>query len=100
MEISKDKYLILSVICSLILIGLSFFDFFETNNENLKIGIISEVKETANGYVFEFTDDSNETYSCFFRERPESGSVYEIEGPFKDGKTMVFVEHLKKCQTS
>ena len=100
MVVSKDKYLLLSVVCSLILIGFSFFDFFETNDEDLKVGIVIDVKKTANGYVFEFIDDSNETYLCFFRERPEIGLVYEIEGSFVDSNSMVFIEQLKKCQTS
>ena len=100
MAVSKDKYLLLSVVCSLILIGFSFFDFFETDDEDLKVGIVTDVKKTANGYVFDFIDDSNETYSCFFKERPEIGSVYEIEGSFVDSNSMVFIEQLKKCQTS
>ena len=43
MVVSKDKYLLLSVVCSLILIGFSFFDFFETDDEDLKVGIVTDV---------------------------------------------------------
>lgn len=100
MKISKDKYLLLSIVCSLILISFSFIDYFDQNDKDLKVGIVLNVKETTNGFVFEFVDDSNNTYSCFFRERPDIDSVYEIKGPFSSNKSMVFIESLKKCQTS
>ena len=100
MAVSKDKYLILSLICTFLIIILSFIDFSETDENDLKIGMVIQVKETANGFVFDIVDETNTTYSCFFRERPETGSLYELEGPFSDSDTMVFIKYLKKCQTS
>ena len=100
MTVSKDKYLIVSLICSLILISFSFFDCFDMNNDNVKIGIVSEVRETGNGFVFQFIDDSNITYSCFWKEKPEVHSIYEIKASFSDSKSMIFIDSIKKCQTS
>ena len=100
MEISRDKYLILSVICSLILIGISFVDFFDHDDDDIKFGIVVSVRETTSGYVFEIVDDSNTVYSCFFKEKPEINSVYEMKGIFDGTDSMVFIESLKKCQTS
>ena len=85
MVVSKDKYLLLSVVCSLILIGFSFFDVFETDDENLKVGIVTDVKKTANGYVntgdvyVTYTNIANQLYLPILTQRRVADLISELD---------------------
>lgn len=99
MSILKDKYFLMSLFCVFVLILFSFFDI-EDKNDDPMIGIITDIKETQNGFVFDLIDADGDIIHCFSKERFRSDSVYEIKGRYSDDRTMFFIESFSMCQTS
>lgn len=93
-HILKDRYFILCAMAALILLNSTFF--VTADDQNGMMGIVSEVDESENGFVFVFDDSSGKRVRCFTRDRPEKGAVYEISGDWSDDKTMLFIGSMKK----
>lgn len=98
MNILKDKYFLMSVFCVAILITFSFLDIEEKDDDS-KVGFVSDIRETQNGFVFEFIDSDGNMMKCFSKERFRLNLVYEIKGRYSDDGSMFFIESFSMCQT-
>lgn len=94
LRILNDKYFILCIATAFIILSSTFF--VAADDPRSMIGMVSEVDESENGFVFVFDDSSGERVRCFTRDRPEKGAAYEISGDWSDDGTMVFVGSMKK----
>ncbi len=98
MDGKRDKYLLIAVLCSVVLIIFSFVPSDE-DDEDCMTGIVSNVKESSNGYIFDFMDENGDQIRCFSKQILNSDSVYEISGSFSDDKTIFFISSFSLCQT-
>ncbi len=86
----KDKYFLLCLSVAFIIV---FSSFFIQDQDDGRIGVVSDVKESSSGYTFDFEDESS-SFRCFAKEKPVNGSVYTIKGNFSDDGTMFFVSSM------
>ena len=90
-DILKDKYLLLCLTVSIVLIASSVV---KENDVDGMIGTISDISETPNGFVF-YLDTSNGTsQKCFCKEHPNVDSVYLINGKMSDDGTILFISSM------
>lgn len=89
----KDKYFLLCLAAAFILLCSSFDNDMTDTKE---IGIVYEITESKNGFVFCFENTDGEKMRCFSRSEPEEGSVYEISGNWSDDGTMFFTDFMTK----
>ncbi len=94
----RDKYLLVALICSFVLIASSFIPF-NSENENTIIGFVSDTKESDSGYVSIFVEENGTHLRCFSKSKMETNTIYEISGSYSDDKTIFFVSSFTLCQT-
>lgn len=94
----RNKYLLITLFCSVVLILFSFIPW-DSDSDEVIVGYVSDLSETNNGYVFTFTEDNGELIHCFSKTRFELYQIYEISGSFSNDKSILFVTSFTLCQT-
>ncbi len=94
----RNKYLLITLFCSVVLILFSFIPW-DSDSDEVIVGYVSDLSETNNGYVFTFTEDNGELIHCFSKTRFELYQIYEISGSFSNDKSIFFVTSFTLCQT-
>ncbi|UAL07749.1 MAG: hypothetical protein KRP56_00320 [Candidatus Methanogranum gryphiswaldense] len=97
-EIIKDKYFLMCISISLIIM-LSLFvvsnekEQIKIENENI-YGIVYDINKSSNGYTFQFQKTDCLIIKCYYKYEPDVGS-YEIDGKFSDDGSIFFVSSMK-----
>ncbi len=93
MTIVKDKYFIICV--STVLISVLIWSTFnaEDENEDLK-GIIFDIRESENGFIFMLESSQGTHQKCFFFEEPEELMAYSISGYLSEDGNIFFVKKM------
>ena len=89
--ILKDKYFILCLVVSIVLVATSIVKDSDVNG---MIGTVSDVSESSNGFVFYFDTSEGTTQKCFCRERPDVRHVYLVDGKLSDDGTILFISSM------
>jgi len=98
MDELKNKYLLISLICSIILIGSSFIPL-NSESDEIIIGFVSEITETNNGYVMNFIEVDGNNIHCFSKTKFELYQIYEISGSYSNDNSIFFISSFVLCQT-
>lgn len=94
MSILRDRYFLLCAAAAFILISSSFF--WDSGDDNSgEAGIVRDVRESENGYVFSLEDCGGEEICCFSKTEPEEGGAYSVKGSWSDDGTMLFVSSME-----
>lgn len=90
-----DKYFLLccSIILIIIIIFISESEVIE--DEDDLIGIIYNISETKNGYIFEFEDSQGKIMKCYYDENPLENKPYKIKGSFSEDGDIFFLDSMK-----
>jgi hypothetical protein len=94
MRILRDKYFLLCAAAAFILISSSFFWDSEDGGSG-EAGIVRDVNESENGYVFSLEDCNGEEIRCFSKTEPVEGEAYSVKGSWSDDGTMLFVSSME-----
>lgn len=94
MSVLRDKYFLLCAAAAFILIASSFF-WDSEDDGNGEAGIVRDVRESENGYVFSLEGPDGEEFRCFSKTEPEEGFAYSVEGSWSDDGTMLFVSSME-----
>ncbi|HKM08932.1 MAG TPA: hypothetical protein VJX93_00350 [Candidatus Methanomethylophilaceae archaeon] len=94
MSIFKDKYFIISISAVLIFTLLWTFDEDIEKSDDI-LGIVYDVNESKNGFVFNFDLTNGKTQKCFFIEEPVEFGMYFVSGNFSDDGNIFFIEKMK-----
>lgn len=89
--ILKDKYFLFCLLVSVIVIVSVNLN---GSVEEGYVGIVTDVNESANGFVFILNDTDGNRIKCFCREEPETDAVYLIKGDFSDDNTILFISSM------
>ncbi len=93
MTIVKDKYFIICV--SAVLISTLLWSSLNAENENEEIkGIVFDVRESENGFVFSLESSQGIYQKCFFFEEPEELMAYSISGRLSEDGNIFFVKKM------
>ncbi len=88
-----NRYIVLGF--SLVLILGSFVVLFDPDSVSYDYtGIVSDVKESTNGYVFQMHTSDHEDIRCFSYEKPKELGYYAISGEMSDDGNIFFVSYL------
>jgi hypothetical protein len=96
--IAKDKYFLMCISVSLIII-ISLFvipdekEQITIENENI-YGIVYDINKSSNGYTFQFQKTDCLIIKCYYKYEPDV-SLYEINGKFSDDGSIFFVSSMK-----
>lgn len=98
----NDKFLLLCIIASIILVTFSFSysesDNFE--NEDYLIGVSNNVMKKSTGYVFDIVSIDNDVVHCFSKNKIEKNCIYKVKGNYSSDNSMFFISELCMCQTN
>lgn len=93
MSVFKDKYFIICI--SAVLIFTLLWTFDENIDESdVSRGIVYDVNESKNGFVFSFEMTDGETQRCFFSEEPMEFGFYSLSGDLSDDGNILFIEKM------
>lgn len=96
--ITKDKYFLVCISISLIIIASLFVvpnENKQTTMENENIcGIVYDINKSSKGYTFQFQKTDFSIIKCYYKYEPEVSS-YEINGKFSDDGSIFFVSSMK-----
>ena len=90
---SAHRYAALGMAVVLVALTLVLFSDESMQEDPDMTGIVSDVKEGANGYTFTLNTYDGST-RCFFRERPADLSYCGVSGTFSDDGSILFVDRL------
>ena len=89
-----SRYTVLGV--SVLLIAGVFLFFSDTDNIGYDhTGIVSDVRESTNGYTFHLHDSDRNDIRCFSYEEPVEMGYYAVSGEFSDDGNIFFVSTLR-----
>ncbi len=94
-RILKDKYFLLCLAVAFIILSSSLFSDGGGSSDRT-VGVVYDIRETENGFVFDLYDSDGKTMKCFSRNGPEEGGVYEVGGTESDDGTMFFTNSMVK----
>ena len=95
---SAHRYAALGMAVVLVVLTLVLFSD-ESMQEDLDMtGIVSDIREGANGYTFTLNTYDG-SVRCFFRERPDL-SYCGVSGTFSDDGSILFVDRLVQLERS
>ncbi|MDR3205804.1 MAG: hypothetical protein LBT41_01705 [Candidatus Methanoplasma sp.] len=59
------------------------------------VGIVFDIRESANGYTFSFEDADGAKRRCYYSEMPVDDGVYAIVGNTSEDGKMFFVREMR-----
>ncbi len=93
MTILKDKYFIICV-STVLIFALAWSSLnFKEEDQDIK-GIVFDVRESENGFVFYLESSQGKCQKCFFNEEPEELMVYSVSGNLSDDGNILFVKKM------
>ena len=91
--VAVNRYAVLGL--SLVLIFGSYVLLSDPDSVSYDFsGIVSDVKESDNGYVFHLHTSDQENIKCFSEERPSELGYYAVSGEMSDDGGIFFVSFL------
>jgi hypothetical protein len=90
-----DRYSLLCVSIALIIMVTIMINQEEPQNED-RIGIAHDIRQTQNGYTFTLDDDCGGAMKCFTRTEPCEHAVYVVKGSFSEDGSIFFISSLNK----
>ncbi len=95
LKIVKDRYFLICVSISLVIL-VSFFVIPDEDDKDQEIqyGFVYEIKESSNGYVFQFQNTDNDIMKCYYQYEPKE-AFYMMEGNISDDGSIFFVSYMK-----
>ena len=84
-----------------VLIGLSVLIMlsiviYHSDDDNIPYdysGIVYDINESKSGYTFNF-DTKDESFRCYYPERPADLGYYRIRGEFSDDGNIFFIDRM------
>jgi len=95
LKIVKDRYFLICISIFLVIL-VSFFVIPNEDNKDQKIqyGFVYGIKESSNGYVFQFQNMDNDIMKCYYQYEPKE-TFYMMEGNISDDGSIFFVSYMK-----
>lgn len=95
LKIIKDRYFLICISISLVII-ISFFVIPDEDDQDQKFqyGFVYEIKESSNGYVFQFQNMDNHSMKCYYQYEPKE-TFYMIGGNISDDGSIFFVDYME-----
>lgn len=96
---SAHRYAALGMAVVLVVLTLVLFSDESMQEDPDMTGIVSDIREGANGYTFTLNTYDG-SVRCFFRERPADLSYCGVSGTFSDDRSILFVDRLVQLERS
>ena len=82
---------------STVFVIILFFGFSDGEYTDYEYsGIIHDIRDSSNGFVFYIDLDSGETIKCFFNDKPDDLGYYAIKGSYSDDNSMYFIKNIQR----
>jgi hypothetical protein len=92
MSIFRDKYFLISL--SAIIIFTLFWTMDDNIAEDNIKGVVFDIKESKNGFVFYLETSDGKCEKCFFKDRPENLKTYSVKGIYSEDESIFFIEKM------